>query len=1313
MSQAVFRVFLSSTFGDFQAERERLRLEVWPGLRALCAERGASFHVVDLRWGISPRDSETHDTLDICLEEIRRCQLKSPRPRPNFILMLGDRYGWRPPANRIPAAEFARIVGALSGSDAEFLLSQYRKDENARPPEWCLVPMSAIADETRLVSILRTVADSLGLPAERYRYSATHREAIEGVLRPEGDKDHILAILRNRPGLPASARDGAARRFSDYLEDGKADEEAARLLAVLKSRVVETLPADRRIALDAVWSPDGSIAREYLDEVTRSVDLFLRTRLESELAVIGNMSDSDTEREQQSVFMRERSAGLAGREGELKRVRDYLELGDGKWPLIVRGPGGSGKSALMAKAAMSAADDACVRFIGASPRSWSAKNLFADLYSEIAARLGAPVPPFPEHESLQELTGAFWGLFESRGEGEPFALFIDALDQLADTKPSEYGTFLPREPPPNLRFVVSVAVGPGSERLSELYPEAPVIDLAPLAAPDRERVLDASLAGRSLTGEQREAFLRAASVGGLPLWLSLAAPVARHLHSWDAPPDLPADLTDLAAFVLDGMASRHGPVFTNRALRYVRLARFGLSEAEVQDLLWQDPEVRAEFEATRNKDQPDVDSLPPVLWSRLYAELEPYLSERLMDGQPLLTYFHRIVGDAADRMDDAERRALHGRLANWFGAQPLYRGGRPNGRRLMEEPYHLTLAGRIEEARARITDFDYAMAKCALNRSDDWVDDFRRASGDRPGTVFTRWERFVNGFAHILRRGDDGWPAHKILLQLAVEHADDSPATEAAERWLEAGNCDWVWLRRTLRPARARGDECVVLEGHRGEVRGARELPDGSIQSWSWDETRRWSPEGTMLEAVPIPDDWTEPALECRGAVSGALRRADGSSVSWSPSEICLRDPTGAQERVIAAHTDTVVGAALREDGSFVTWSYDTTVRLWSRHGEQLRVFRGHGKDIQGASILRDGRIMSWSNDATVRIWNPEAESPETLPGHARWVTGVLTRDDGGFVTRSDDGTLRLWDPEGAQLATMEGHASNVIGFVEGPNGRILSWSYDDTLRLWDRSGTALAVLAGHSGRINGALFRSDGSILSWSEDETLRLWDASGELSWIARGHRGSVLGAIVRPDRSILSWGADDSLRLWTNEGSPVAAVSALEELKLDDGASLVAFPDATVRRREADGSFSCPVPLDEAFELHPSWNFFGNDIEFALPLPDGSFLSAVAGETVRRWSPSCDPLGAFPREEARTSFPELAAYERRLSRTVNPFESGTCVSLQPCEDAAEGRDIRWQSASICDYVKSFPDGRTIVTRLDGQVCVLRRYRGNRRLP
>ena len=106
-----FRIFVSSTFSDLVAERNALQERVFPRLRELCQQHGARFQAIDLRWGVSNEASLDQQAMNICLGEIARCQQASPRP--NFIVLLGDRYGWCPPPSQIPAAEFAGILGVI------------------------------------------------------------------------------------------------------------------------------------------------------------------------------------------------------------------------------------------------------------------------------------------------------------------------------------------------------------------------------------------------------------------------------------------------------------------------------------------------------------------------------------------------------------------------------------------------------------------------------------------------------------------------------------------------------------------------------------------------------------------------------------------------------------------------------------------------------------------------------------------------------------------------------------------------------------------------------------------------------------------------------------------------------------------------------------------------------------------------------------------------------------------------------------------------------------------------------------------------
>ena len=98
MAQEVFpsrliRVFLSSTFRDFMEERDLLVKQVFPRLRQKAKRRGVELVDVDLRWGITEEESEQGKVIPICLAEIDRC-------KPYFIGMIGERYGWIPPADQ-------------------------------------------------------------------------------------------------------------------------------------------------------------------------------------------------------------------------------------------------------------------------------------------------------------------------------------------------------------------------------------------------------------------------------------------------------------------------------------------------------------------------------------------------------------------------------------------------------------------------------------------------------------------------------------------------------------------------------------------------------------------------------------------------------------------------------------------------------------------------------------------------------------------------------------------------------------------------------------------------------------------------------------------------------------------------------------------------------------------------------------------------------------------------------------------------------------------------------------------------------------
>ena len=82
-------VFISSTFQDMHDERDALIKKTFPKLKVFASQRMVTLTPIDLRWGVTEKEAKSGKVLELCLNEIERCQ-------PFFIGILGTRYGWCP-----------------------------------------------------------------------------------------------------------------------------------------------------------------------------------------------------------------------------------------------------------------------------------------------------------------------------------------------------------------------------------------------------------------------------------------------------------------------------------------------------------------------------------------------------------------------------------------------------------------------------------------------------------------------------------------------------------------------------------------------------------------------------------------------------------------------------------------------------------------------------------------------------------------------------------------------------------------------------------------------------------------------------------------------------------------------------------------------------------------------------------------------------------------------------------------------------------------------------------------------------------------
>ena len=258
-----FRIFVSSTFSDLKEERNALQEHVFPKLRELCQQHGCRFQAIDLRWGVSDEAALDQQTMTICLEEIARCQRTTPRP--NFIVLLGDRYGWRPLPAEIPAEEFEEIEQQIpNAGDRNLLRRWYRRDDNAVPPVYCLQPREGeFTDlglweevERELRSVLLDAVENMQLSPDRqlqYVASATEQEIAQGALQVSDASEHVFCLLRT---IKTLLMNEGAKDFVDLDGEGNPDIEARARLDELKQRLRGSLP-NNVYEYEAEWTGSG------------------------------------------------------------------------------------------------------------------------------------------------------------------------------------------------------------------------------------------------------------------------------------------------------------------------------------------------------------------------------------------------------------------------------------------------------------------------------------------------------------------------------------------------------------------------------------------------------------------------------------------------------------------------------------------------------------------------------------------------------------------------------------------------------------------------------------------------------------------------------------------------------------------------------------------------------------------------------------------------------------------------------------------------------------------------------------------------
>lgn len=706
LKNQTFRLFISSTFSDFTEERRVLQTEVFPEIKEYCKDKKLVFQPIDLRWGVTDEASNDQKTLELCLEEVQTSKL---HPYPNFLIMMGDRYGTTILPYLIEEKEFDIICKEIEkDSDKELVKKWYKLDVNHLPASYIIEERKDSKESSdgidytnrknwkpinkQLISILQTAVNKSKLNEsikKKYFASATEAEIIEGIFKyidktdfqenllednsysEKIDSSHVYAYIRNIKSLD-----------NEGLKEKLVDDDAENINSV-KKEIRKSLDKENTFEVDVdlektSYDEDfNRLAYEYKELSETKINFVSKMREYLKNSIDNFVIELEKDRKnkspeqitiqeekfEQQRFKDDKLKLFVGRKKSLKAIKEYID-GDSNKPFVVYGRSGLGKSALMAKAIDNSIDqkkNVVYKFVGSTANLNDSPSLLISILRELWIEEEIRKVPNPktgeeESEKLEDFYLRVYNHFQNIKDNK--VIFIDAIDQL--TNEDEF-LWLPEELPSNLKIIISALDDETYDdtkyfkslktKTSNIYPLEAFEDAEELITSKLEKYK------RTITDNQLE-YILSQEDSNTPLYLTIAVEEVRHWEATKSDEKKKSNQT-LAATqkeIIDEYISNltklfhHDETFVKRVFSYLYLAD-GLSESELLEILNTDKDFISQI-APDTHHKKETKELPIVIWARLHFLIKEFLKLEEKDGHETIKFFHREFNNAISKFED-------------------------------------------------------------------------------------------------------------------------------------------------------------------------------------------------------------------------------------------------------------------------------------------------------------------------------------------------------------------------------------------------------------------------------------------------------------------------------------------------------------------------------------------------------------------------------------------------------------------------------------------------------------------------------------
>ncbi|XP_006531151.1 NACHT domain- and WD repeat-containing protein 1 isoform X6 [Mus musculus] len=957
----------------------------------------------------------------------------------------------------------------------------------------------------------------------------------------------------------------------DRLVDGCLDTNAQSLLSGLKGRILDAQPGALK-SHHLSWSrdlvnPKNKAHARYLKQlseqfVARTNHQVLEQLRELELArqELGWLYQEIRHHLWQST---ESTKVFCGHQELLAQLRQQLRQDESRThtPLVLFGPPGIGKTSLMCKLAQQVPEllghktVVVLRLLGTSKLSLDARSLLRSLSFQVCLAYGLPLPPAQVLEAHSRVGHFFHTLLHtvSQRNFESLVLLLDSVDDLDSICHSPRVSWLPLKCPPRVHLILSTCSGQQvlHNLQQTLKDPSTYWEVKALSGSQGQEFIQLLLAAekRMLSPGQRDVLWASLPECGHPGRLRLAFEEARKWASFTVPVPLATTAEEATHQLCIRLEETHGALLVAHVLGYIVssrdldrtwiLWRYGLSEAELKDVLSLDDEVLQAVYRDWTPPSKELLRFPPLLWVRLRRDLGHCLVRRPVDGCMLLAIAHRQLSQVIQvrYLSGPERAKRHGVLAEFFSGawsqgikklitlplvgkplnldrkvapQPLWFSSTvANLRKLTELPFHLLHAGRLEELKQEVLgNMSWISCRGISGGIEVLLDDFDMCAPhmNSPEVDLVREAIQLCGPAVELR-GLEKSVLYTELLARLLFFAASHPAMigqlcQQAQSWFRA--CPYPML--------------VPLAGF-------LQPPGGPLRA-----TLTGCHKGITAIA------WS---LEEKLLVVGTQ---DGAMVVWDVEEQQV-------VHVLMGHTAEVKCVRVFAQGTLaISASKDHTLRLWSLLSgqEKVTILDGGSQnptEPQSWDLHVDERnnVVYSTSGARINMWNLETSKLVfCITGDVSdpWVCVALLAAQGLLLALSKGGQVSLWSSamgklqEKHQLSSIKEETPTCAVSIQSRARLVAGFS----------SGSIALVSAGED-RLLEKLPEAVGFLVV-SEDDSLLvagfgrfvrifLADSQGFHRFMASDleHEDMVETAVLGPENNLIITGSRDALiQVWS---------------------------------------------------------------------------------------------------------------------------------------------------------------------------------------